>query len=333
MKNDDKLRLLFVCRIFFEKTDEDHSLSTTQIIRILQQDYGISAYRMTVAADIDLLIRAGMDIQKTRSRQNLYHLVSRPFDLPEPKLLIDAVISSRFITAAKSDRLISGIMRLAGEGRAEELKRNIYIDENYKTDNEQGYLIVDAINEAINRRKKIAFRMAEYNNRKERVLHNDGERYVFSPYSLVCDGDYYYMVGFSDKYGNIGSHRVDKIRRRPEILAEDAHPMPDDLNLSDYTHSMFRMYNSPREKVELICESGLMDNMIDHFGRNVETFAVDDTHFGVAPTVAVNHIFYSWVFGFGGKVTIRGPENVRRGYRDMIEKAVKLADAEKPQPQ
>ena len=208
------------------------------------------------------------------------------------------------------------------------MKRNLYIDENYKTENEQGYLITDAINEAINQKKKIAFQMAEYNNRKERVLHNNGEQYIFSPYSLVWDGDYYYVVGYSEKYKDIGSHRVDKIWKRPEILDEDAHPMPDDLNLANYTHSLFRMYRSPLERVELVCLNGFMDTMIDHFGRNVETFEVDDTHFGVAPTIAVSHIFYSWIFGFGGKVTIKGPENVRQEYREMVENAMKPAETE-----
>ena len=321
LKNDEKLRLLYLCRILYEKTDENNELSTSQIMEILKETYGISTYRTTLTRDIELLIQAGMDIEVVRSRQNKYHLVSRPLDLPEPKLLIDAVASSKFITAKKSGELISSIMRLSGEPRADELKRNIYFDENYKTDNEQGYYIADTINDAINQGKKISFQTAEYNIRKERILHNDGERYIFSPYALVWDGDFYYVVGYSEKHGNIGSHRVDRIWESPVILDEAACPKPEGFDLTAYTHTMFRMYNSSREKVELICEKSLMNTIIDRFGRNVEVHNFDDTHFIAAPTVAVNHIFYSWIFGFGGKVIIKGPESVRLGYEDMVKSA------------
>ena len=150
MKTENKLRLLYIYRILDEETDENQYLTTKQIMDLLKEKYGLSVYRMTVSSDIDLMIEAGIDIQCTHSTQNRYHLVSRPFelDIPEPKMLIDAVISAKFITAKKSKELISRITALSGEKHAEELKRNLYIDENYKTENEQVYLIADAINEA-----------------------------------------------------------------------------------------------------------------------------------------------------------------------------------------
>ena len=104
-------------------------------------------------------------------------------------------MSSKFITKAKSDQLVAKLTELAGKYKARELKRNMVVDGRIKLGNEQIYLIVDAINEAINAKKKIRFQKEEYNIRKERVLHNNGEIYVFSPYSLVWDGDYYYVVG------------------------------------------------------------------------------------------------------------------------------------------
>lgn len=128
-------------------------------------------------------------------------------------------------------------------------------------------MIVDAINEAINARKKIRFQKVEYNVKKERVLHHGGEEYVFSPYSLVWDGDFYYVVGYSDKYKSIGSHRVDRIYKRPEILDEAAVPPMVGFDINTYVNTMFRMYNSDRYEVELQVENQLMDASKDEAER------------------------------------------------------------------
>ena len=177
------------------------------------------------------------------------------------------------------------------------------------------------INDAINRKKKIRFQKAEYNIRKERVLHNNGESYVFSPYSLVWDGDYYYVVGYSEKYKGIGSHRVDRIYRRPEILDENAAPQPFDFDINDYINTMFRMYDAPRQTVELQVENGLMDAIIDKFGSNVTTYACDQHSFRVEAKISVGTTFYNWVFGFQGKVKIRQPEAVREDYKKRVLEA------------
>ncbi|MFQ9052909.1 MAG: WYL domain-containing protein [Oscillospiraceae bacterium] len=122
------------------------------------------------------------------------------------------------------------------------------VDGRGKLENKQIFYIIDTINEAINRHKKIRFRKIEYNVKKERVLHHGGEKYTFSPYSLVWDGDNYYVVGYSDKYENIGSHRVDRIAEQPEILDEPAVPPKASFSVEKYVKTTFRMYNAPRKE-------------------------------------------------------------------------------------
>lgn len=314
----DKIRPLFLLRILVEQTDEEHSLSTAQLCTILKDTYGIDTFRTTIKSDIEVLQRAGFCIQITRSTQNLYNYIDRDFDIPEVKLLIDAVMSSKFITKAKSDLLVTKLYKLAGPYRAEELKRNLVVDGRIKPENEQGYLIVDAINEAINLGKKISFQKVEYNIRKEKVLHNSGEEYVFSPYSLVWDGDFYYVVGFSDKYQSIGSHRVDRIAKRPKILDDPAASPPSSFDINHYINTMFRMYNAPRQKVELQVENHLMDAVIDKFGTDVTTYACDQHSFRVVAEVAVGTVFFNWVFGFQGSVKIKSPESVKEEYRKRV---------------
>ena len=186
------------------------------------------------------------------------------------------------------------------------------------------FYIIDTINEAINQHKKIRFRKIEYNVKKERVLHHGGEKYTFSPYSLVWDGDNYYVVGYSDKYENIGSHRVDRIAEQPEILDEPVVPPKAGFSVEKYVKTTFRMYNAPRKEVELLCDNGVMDAIIDQFGPDVHTYAGDLQNFRVIEEVAVGKVFFNWIFGFEGKVRIKAPADVKEQYRQMVENAAKV---------
>ena len=239
---------------------------------------------------------------------------------------IDAVESSKFITKSKSELLVSKLVSLAGVNKAREMKRNLAVDGRYKPENERIYYIVDAINDAINQRKKICFQKVEYNVKKQRVLHHGGEKYIFSPYSLVWDGDFYYVIGYSDKYKDIGSHRVDRIAETPEILDESAVPAPIGFDINKFINTMFRMYNAPRKEVELICDNGVMDAIIDKFGIDAPVYAWDQQNFRVITEVAVGTVFFNWIFGFRGKVKIKGPEDVKKEYSEMIREAFSALD-------
>jgi predicted DNA-binding transcriptional regulator YafY len=318
-QNDSKLRILYLNKILNELTDEDHSLSTTELIKLMEKKYGIHVHRTTISNDIELLKQFGVDIYTIKSTQNKHYVASRLFGSAELKLLIDAVESSKFITAKKSKELVSKLSTFVSTNQAKELKRNISTEGRIKPGNEQIYYIVDAINDAINVGKKISFQYFQYNVRKKQQLRHDGETYVFSPYSLVWNGDYYYVVGYSDKHQNIGSFRVDRIYTQPKILKEDAVVAPEDFDIIKYINTMFRMYNSERQEVELICDNSLMDAVIDRFGQDVSTYAYDMKSFRTVVDIAVNHVFYSWVFGFGGKVKINAPQNTKEEYLAIVK--------------
>lgn len=324
MDIDAKLRPIYLIDILKERTDEDHYLTTTQLCSILKNEYGIETHRTTIKSDIEMLQQAGFGIQAVRSTQNQYNFIEREFDIAELKLLIDAVQSAKFMTKAKSDQLVTKLTALAGINKARELKRNLVVDGRNKLENEQILMIVDAVNDAINQRRKIKFQKVEYNVKKERVLHHGGETYTFSPYSLVWDGDFYYVVGYSDKYQSVGSHRVDRIYQRPEILNEAAVPAPLGFDVNKYIHTTFRMYNAPRREVELVCDNGVMDAIIDRFGPDVETYACDQQNFRVIAEIAVGNVFFNWIFGFDGKVWIKAPEDVKEQYKEQVLKAAEL---------
>lgn len=322
---DKKLRLrpFYVANILKEYTDETHYLTIVQINKILEEKYGFGGnYRATIRGDIEALIESGMEIEVEHSTQNRYRLVSRNFDTAELKALIDAVLSSKSISKKKSVDLVRRLGKEAGTHQQKALVRHIEVENRIKGTNEKVFMIVDAINEAITDKKKLSFLYFHYNGQKKKELKNEGEPYIVSPYKLVWNGDFYYMIAWSDKHEKVCVYRVDRIYKLPKVLEESGIPEPADFDMNIYLNSMFRMYSTKRRNVELLCDNDVMDAFIDRFGEKMEVRSIGENQFKTTIQIATNHIFYSWIFGFGGKVSIVGPKEVKEEYVSMLKKAL-----------
>ena len=319
-----KPRILYIKKILEERTDEEHTLSTNQILDILKNEYDISAHRVTLTKDIAALQEFGMDIVVIHSTQSKYFVASRQFELPELKLLIDAVESSRFITAKKSNALIEKIHTMTSEGQVAKLKRNNYVVNRIKPDNEQIYYIIDAINDDINTGKQISFQYYDYTGLKKKELKNKGEIYKLSPYKLLWSGDYYYVIGYSEKKEKVINFRVDRIAATPEILDKDVLPMPTDFDIENFTKEVFFMFSGEKVVVDLRCDNSLMKTMVDRFGEEVTTLAYDMTSFRIQTEVSASPTFFGWLFGFDGKVQILAPESLKEQYKNMLRKSMEL---------
>lgn len=325
---NSKPRIICLLKLLEKYTDEDHQLTTSELSKLLEKEYEITVHRITFKKDIESLQNMGYDIIETRSSQNKYFLRSRDFELPELKLLIDAVESSKFITSSKREILIDKINNLTSVYQKDKLKRNNYVVKNIKPNNELIYYIVDAINDAINQGKQISFQYYEYTGLKKKVLKNKGEIYKLSPYHLVWNGDYYYVLGYSEKREKVISFRVDRIANTPEILDKKCHLKPKDFDLNEYTKSVFFMFGCKKTRVELRCDNSLMKTIIDRFGEDVTTLAYDMESFKVIVDVEVSPTFYGWVFGFDGKVEILNPKNIKNEYNKMIDRSFKNVNKE-----
>ena len=254
-EDNAELRTISLLKILNTYSDENHELSTKNIMDKLQKECGVTVHRTTVGKNIKQLADCGFDIYTHKTTQNRYYLASRLFEMPELKLLADAVESAGFITEKKSEELIEKLCRLTSVYEAEALQEG-FCANNGKSCNESIYYIADTINAAIAKRKKIAFYYFHYGPGKNRVLKNDGKPYVFSPYKLVWNTDEYYVVGYSDKHEKLVSFRVDRIDRCPEILDENAEPRPEKEELMRHIRTMTSMYDSRRERVTLLCDNG-----------------------------------------------------------------------------
>ena len=314
MKHDSQNGLLLLRQYLYQQTDEQHPVSVTDILAFWQQ-HGIQAGRKSVYTDIELLQNAGMDIVCVKSSQNRYFVGQRLFELPELKLLVDAVESSRFITEKKSTALIKKLGHLTSTAQAEQLNRRIYMGGTPKPENEGIYYNVDTIHNAVQKKQQITFRYFEYTPKKEKILKHDGYKYRFSPYAMIWNRDCYYAVGWSEKHGKIAQFRVDRMTA-VEPLEQTAVQTPD-FDPAEYVRKVFGMYPDNLCTVELLCDNEVMRSVIDRFGENVQTETVDEQHFRATVEVAPSPPFFSWVFTFSGKIRIVSPAAVLEEMRDM----------------
>lgn len=315
----NKQRPFRLLKYLYENTDEEHPISTTELVKIFVAE-DAHAKRKTVKDDIDVLVGEGFDVVTVRGRNNSFFLGTRKFELPEVKLLIDAVSSSRFISAEKSETLISKLTDMVSRHQAEKVCRHLYTAEHVKADNKQIYYIVDAVTDAINEGKKIRFQYFDYDGKKEKCLRHDGSEYSVSPYALVWDDSHYYMCGYSDAKQMIVNYRVDRMCNT-EIKDEKAVALPEGFSMDDYVRKQFHMFAGDETEVVLECRDDMMKYIIDQFGEEVETRKVSEDTFQAKVHVADSPTFYGWVFPFEGKIQIVEPEEIREKYRSMVKAA------------
>lgn len=315
MPKEYKSRIIYILKYLWENTDEEHTTTHNQIIEYLSEN-GIDATPRTVAADITELIGLGFDIICNKSTQNHYFIGSRVFELPEVKMLIDAIQAAQFIPERKSDDIIGKMRFLSSRYQSDELRRNLVISK-VKGDNTQFLYTADLINTAINKKKQIRFQYIKYDREGHKSLIYEGHTYSFSPLAIVWNMDNYYVAGFSKNTEKVIKFRIDKIVK-PELTDIDSLQLPDRFDLSKILQSMFLMYGDFEQEVTLRCDYEVMDSIINRFGESIKIIPVDDEHFDITETVMIGSTFYSWVFNYGGQIRIVSPESAVEGFYKLL---------------
>lgn len=301
------IRIIELLRFLYQQTDEAHAVTVSEMIENLKSK-GIPSVRQTVYTDLEALDTAGIDIVQIKSTQNRYFIGSRIFEYPELKMLVDAVASSKVISAKKSQALIQKLGQLTSIQQAEQLQRLASLSSRVKPHNEKVYYIIDSIQTAILDQHQISFQYYEYTPEKKKILKHDGYRYILDPYALEWKNDHYYLIGYSHKHKRIAHFRVDRLTS-VEPLDSKFQPMPD-FDVAAYTNKMVDMFAAEHaEQVKLLCSNELMRVIIDHYGEDIEISPYDDTHFTVIIEVNPSGTFYGWVFKFMGKIRILSPQS------------------------
>ena len=227
------------------------------------------------------------------------------------KLLVDSVQSAKFITEKKSKELIKKLEALVSKYEAKHLQRQVVISGRVKTMNESIYYNVDAIHEAISSDRQIRFQYYQWTVKKKMELRKDGAWYVLSPWGLMWDDEYYYMLAYDSEDEKIKHYRVDKMlnidivdRKREGQKAFKAFDMP------RYTKSLFGMFSGEQTTVTLEGTNDMAGVLIDRFGKDIMLHPIDADHFSAHVEVAISKQFLGWVIALGEDIKITAPQAV-----------------------
>ncbi len=307
---NQKLKLLHILKLLYQNSDEDHPLTMAQIIDSLKTA-GIDAERKSIYDDFEALRLFGIDIESVRTSTTAYYIASRTFELPELKLLIDIVQTSKFITKKKSFELIKKIESLTSIYEAQSLRRQVYVTNRIKTINESIYYNVDILHDAISHNHQISFQYFEYTISKERHLKKNGERYIVSPFALNWDDENYYLIGYDAEAAEIRHYRVDKMLGIEEIEnCREGEDQFSQMDMAVYACKTFAMFTGNEKNVTIEFANSMVGPVIDRFGKDIMIIKSDQDHFTVTVNVAVSPQFFAWLFAFADKARVIAPMEV-----------------------
>ena len=318
-QRNQKPKLLYLARIFSEKTDAEHGLTIQELISELQL-YDIPVDRKTLYDDIETLRGAGMDIISTQAgRHHYYKLVSRDFELPELKLLVDTVQAAKFIPETKSRELIKKLESLCSHHEATQLNRQVIISGRVKSTNKQIYYNIDKLHFAISENRQIRFYYWQWNLQKQPERRRGGQLYTTSPWALLWDNEYYYLIGYDSTAQQIRHYRVDKMENIATTEAErDGRAVFDALDIPKYTNTLFGMFSGESVPARLRCTNDMIGVILDRFGTDVTVIPDGDSHFRVTVTVTPSGQFFGWLTGMAGKITLVGPDALVERMRQTV---------------
>ena len=322
-----KLKMLYLMKIFSEETDDSNFLTLQQIIQKLK-DYGVMADRKTLYVDFDELRSFGVDIIMEKiGRNSFYHIGRRDFELPELKLLVDAVQSAKGLTDKKSSELIKKLESMVSRYEAGQLNRQVYIAGRVKTMNESVYYNIDTIHEAINADRQIRFKYFKWDLQKKMKLRKEGDWFRVSPWHLIWDNEYYYLIAYDNENNKIKHYRVDKMLKISLVDEQrEGKEQYKKFDIARYTRGLFGMFGGEETKVTLEVHNSMVSVIIDRFGKDIYITPVDEEHFRTNVNVSVSSQFLGWIMSLGDKVRIVGPDEVVQQMKAEISRLMTQYD-------
>ena len=318
--DNQKLKIFYILDYLQKNSNETHPVRAADLISMLDRQHNISCDRKTVYSDVAALQEYGIDIVSLPGKNGGYYIASRNFELPELKLLIDAVQSSRYLTEKKSRELIEKLLTQCNEQDAKLMKRNVLVSGRVKSMNETIYYSVDTIQEAIAQNKQITFRYFDWDFGGKRKYRE--KPYMASPYGLCQDNENCYLLALSQRHG-ITSYRVD---RMSDIHLADAARIPcPELTgkaLLEHANRLFQMYSGDAVDVKLRFHKSLINVVIDRFGKDAMLIPDGEEFFNFTVRVAVSPMFLSWIMGFGNKAKVLYPQSVIDSLQDLCREAM-----------
>ncbi len=327
-RSGQKLKILYIVKILTEFTDEQHPLSAEEICNKLSA-YGVTAERKSIYNDIECLVDFGYDIIKTRVPKNGYFLASREFELPEIYLLSDAVRTAEFISEKKTRQLIAKFDKMLSTYQSKHGISGIYIGGRNKTDNEEIFYNIDAINTAIKDCKKVSLKYEHQHLDENREITVDVKEHKISPYAMTWQDDHYYLIGNNEKYDNLMHMRIDRIKK-VEILTErsrhfsEVSDYTDTFDVVDYTQKLFSMFGGELSRIKLRCKKNILEQLTDRFGKKIFFTNVTNDTFDISVNAVISEGLVTWLMNYGDRVEVIEPQNLRQKITERAEKILSI---------
>lgn len=320
--SSSKLKLLILIDILKKQTDEYHVLNAMEICDEIKKR-GLTCERKSVYSDIKLLNDNGFDIIKTGTPKSGYFMASRDFELAEVRLIIDAIQAADFITKKKTSQLIEKMGLLVSEDEFRRLKRQMSVNNRIKCDNEEIYYNIDVLNRAIENKKQVSFSYVRHKIEDKRIVNSEKD-FVVNPYALIWSNDHYYLVCNNPKYTDLMHARIDRMRKTkltdtPCTSFEKVSEYKGKFDVADYSNKMFNMFSGKPEKIVLVCENSILEDIYDRFGDEARIRNEDSSKFVLTTEAAVSEGLTSWIMQYGKKIFVRSPEKLK----DMIVEKTK----------
>lgn len=324
-----KIKLLYIMEALLERSDEKHCLSVNELVDYLYSR-DIEVERKTVISDIATLKEFGMDIGVSKQKGNSgYYLISREFELPELKIITEAILSSRYISSKRSKELIQKLESLVGPAKRRELEREVFVAGRVKTENESIFTNVDFLHDAMLNNREITFSYLEWNADKELVPRRNGKQYRVSPWALTVKEDNYYLIAFDGAAEQIKHYRVDKMKgiksvSRSKRLGGEVFS---EYKLGEYTNQNFGMFSGDADIVTLLVPEDKVGIIFDRFGKDIDVRRIKDGRISMRIPVLVSKQFFGWICGLGTDVEISMPSSVRNEYIEFLNEIIKKYEA------
>ncbi len=323
-----RAKIEYILKFLREYSDSNHCVNSNDIIDYLTQN-GISCARKSVYDDIKALNKFGYDISRGQSSNEGYFLAERRFETSEIRLMIDAVASAPFITEKKTRELTDKLLSLLSRYQREGINPQFQNENRVKFSNEQVYYVIDDLNRAIIEKRRVEFDYYKYSIVDNKPVLTKKKHFVISPYAMVWANDKYYLVGNYDKYDNLTNYRIDRIKMisitdSPARAFSEVCEYRDFFDKSDYVRKNMMMYNGDEIELELVCDNGLLDLMVDRFGDDAMIVNKMNNRFYIKTAVFDSEGLVDWLLPYCDRVKILSPASLKSKIEERVRRALEF---------
>lgn len=328
---NQKLKLFYLFKILEEYSDSEQGITMNEIITRLE-NRGIQAERKSIYTDFDALRGLGYEIVKEkRDYKTFYHLKTRLFELPELKLLVDAVATSRLLTEKQSERLVRKIEKLGSRRQAGELHREVYIYDRPKSINDSTFVNIGVLTEAIKSDMMIDFEYYRWDREKKPVLRENGHKTDISPEFLEFSDGKYYLVAFDTAADMVKHYRVDKMGSIC-INGKKTVKRIGEAERRQYSAKMSHMFSGREEELRFEADEDKIGIIIDEFGSpavRVLPIPTAEGKFICCVKLEVSNQLFGWLLGVSEQVRLIGPETVVGQYQRLLKQTLSSTSSTK----